>query len=188
MSISDLKRLIEEKKNTAVSDAELFDPQLEISEFVEHLNRLYSLVEESIRTLLDDGLIAVSRHETSIEEESLGVYPAPCLVLSINSDKVTFTPIGTMLIGCKGRVDVKGPASFFKLMLLRKSVRHASDLISVSISVDGQPNSPSPAKPVERPAIDAWEWKVLPSDVRVGHFQPVTTEVVVDMISKVLNG
>lgn len=53
-----------------------------------------------------------------IHEETLGSYVADGLKLDIGSGWVTFEPIGSVIIGGYGRVDVKGPAHNEKVKLI----------------------------------------------------------------------
>ena len=54
-------------------------------------------------------------HHT-LNEENLGIYEAPGLKVQIGTGSVTFTPIGSVIIGGYGRVDVSGPRGEVKLV------------------------------------------------------------------------
>ena len=60
--------------------------------------------------------IEVTHHR--IQEETLGSYVANGLKLDIGLGWVTFEPIGSVIIGGYGRVDVKGPARDEKVKLI----------------------------------------------------------------------
>ena len=63
---------------------------------------------------VEPGHIQATHH--TLTEESLGTYDAPGLLVQIGTGRVTFTPIGSVIIGGYGRVDVFGPRGEVKLI------------------------------------------------------------------------
>ncbi|TXL67457.1 hypothetical protein FHP05_00060 [Cerasibacillus terrae] len=53
-----------------------------------------------------EGLIDVAEKEIEITEEHLGKYIVPSLVLTIGSESIKITPVGRLIIGASGRVDI----------------------------------------------------------------------------------
>lgn len=87
-----------------------------------------------------------------INEESLGAYETQGLAIQIGRSTVTFTPVGSVIIGGYGRVDVTGPRGEVKL-----------------IAIDAEPVSGSEDNP---PAYAReWEWLVYPERGRSGSFK-----------------
>ena len=52
-----------------------------------------------------------------LNEYKIGSYEAPKLVLQIGHDTVYIEPVGTIILGAKGRVDVKTGGVSFKIIL-----------------------------------------------------------------------
>jgi hypothetical protein len=106
------------------------------------------------------------------------------MILKIGSATVTFTPIGTMLIGTKGRVDVQGPLGNARLSLVNKRVTSARQLVQVTVRRPGDP-PPAPASPEAIRQIE-WAWKVItpPPEIK---FIELTDETFFDMILAVAN-
>lgn len=74
-----------------------------------------------IRTQLQSAGVALEQMEEThhrINEETLGSYVANGLKIDIGMGWVTFEPIGSVIIGGYGRVDVKGPARNDKVKLI----------------------------------------------------------------------
>ena len=94
------------------------------------------------------------------------------MILKIGPARVTFKPIGTMLIGTKGRVDVEGPLGKERLSLINKRVTTARQLVPVRETSD--------SPPIE------WVWKFItpPPEMKVIE---LTQEAFFDMILRVAN-
>jgi hypothetical protein len=78
------------------------------------------------------------------------------MVIHIGLEEIKLVPIGTMLVGSRGRVDVVGRAGTSRLLLVNKKVTSPSQLISVTIV---NPKNPPPAKRADLPPIE-WAWKI----------------------------
>lgn len=190
MSIQTLKDIIEKQKREEEKEEVKFDPQEQIDEYKTLVNKLYDIALSAIDELINDGLIKTERAKKSITEESLGQYEIDSLILTINSKKIKFEPIGTMLIGSKGRVDVTGPFGKEKFILIRKGVKSPSELIKFKVSIVGEsnPEENKQKEDIKRPTINDWEWKTLPSDSRWAKFEDVNADTVTDIIMRMING
>ena len=62
--------------------------------------------------------IEIERKPNKLKEDYLGTYEAEMLTFKIGRDKVFAKPIGTLLIGSIGRVDLSGPKSTLRIVLL----------------------------------------------------------------------
>jgi len=135
-------------------------------------------------------LIKHEKEKKIITEESLGQYEIDSLTLTINSNKIKFEPIGTMLIGSKGRVDVTGPFGKEKFILIMKGVKSPSELIKFKFSIVGEsnPEESTREEDIKKPTINDWEWKILPSDSRWAKFEDVNGDTVTEIIMRMING
>lgn len=191
MSIKNLKDMINKQKEQEVHDQEdHFIPEEQIEEYRLLVERLYTLAIDSISELIAENLIHVHREEIQIYEDSLGDYKIDILYLTINSKKIKFVPAGTMLIGSKGRVDVYGPFSSEKFMLIRKGVQKPGDLIKVTVHHGNNKEQLNEGSQEARRklTVNDWEWKTLPSDSRWVKFDDVTSDTITDLIMRMING
>ena len=93
-------------------------------------------------------------------------------------------PIGTLLIGSRGRVDVIGSgATQARLVLIDSKATRAADLVRVYVDLEGK----LPDVPREEPREIKWEWKMVtrPPERR---FIELTQETFFEMIMEVANG
>jgi hypothetical protein len=80
------------------------------------------------------------------------------MVITIGSKTITLEPVGTLIVGSKGRVEVAGPLARAQLLLLDSRVKSTSELIHVDVSIGSGPSSPPPHEP---PRDIEWVWRIV---------------------------
>ena len=121
-----------------------------------------------------------------ITEEQVGTYQAKSMTIAIGRKTVKLEPIGTFLVGTKGRVDVVGPSESGRLTLLDKDVKNLSQLIRVSVRIVGK--SPVPPPPPQKdPSTIQWVWRIVTRPPKVGIVE-MTKENFLDLLAEVANG
>jgi hypothetical protein len=155
----------------------------ERDEWLAQLDRLYSKVEVFLSKYVRSKQIRYEYRPVELNEENIGSYSAKQMVLRIGRQEVDLVPIGTLLIGSKGRVDVRGPAGRAQLLLVNSKVSDPRSLIHVTVGVGGKlPSVPrKPTREIE------WEWKIVtrPPERR---FIEITRQTFFDLIMEVANG
>lgn len=175
-----VKRQQAEKRQMAA-----FDPQQQLNEWLEHLEALYRQIENYLHTYIQAGTASVAYRSIQLNEEFIGTYLAQELVLTIGPSTVTFTPIGTMLIGTRGRVDVQGPLGSARLALVNKEVTNAHQLVHVTVRrVGDPPPAPPTAQDVKQITL-VWKISTPPPEMK---FLELTQEAFFNMILAVANG
>lgn len=149
-----------------------FDPRKEIEEYKAYLNQLYDIFAESLRPYVENGQLQIDSDIVQINEESLGSYEVPQLVLRINTVSIKLKPEGTMLLAAKGRVRMEGPKGYAKIILMRKN-----------FSIQGK--VPSDLNNGTAPE-DQWVWRFVAPDNR--NFIDVTEDSVQNVIMELVNG
>jgi hypothetical protein len=104
-----------------------------------------------------DGSITRRFSQVSLTEEDLGRYSAPRMEIRIGGQTVSLEPVGTLLFGSKGRVDVVGTYGRAQLWLVNAKVKRAADIIKANVVGIGAP--PTPPPPSTEPI--AWAWKMV---------------------------
>lgn len=161
-----------------------FDPKQQLSEWLDYLDILYKQIQNYLQTYVKSGSMTIEFRDIQINEESIGIYSARQLILTIGRATVTFKPIGTMLIGMKGRVDVQGPSGAARLALVDKGITEVGQLVQITI-ID--PNNPRPTPP-RKQAVERteWTWKLFtpPPNQK---FTELTQDIFFEMIIAVAN-
>lgn len=86
--------------------------------WVEELSLLYKRLVEFLEPYVTEKSIAVVRDGAPLSEEYVGTYVAPLLKIRIGERELFVLPRGMNVIGARGRVDIVGPGSTFKLVLV----------------------------------------------------------------------
>jgi hypothetical protein len=143
------------------------------------LRELYSKVESLLAKYISTGEIAYEYRDHNLNEENIGAYMAPMMILRIGRQKITLTPVGTLLIGARGRVDVVGPAGSTRFMLVNRAATKIA--FRVTVVSPGAPKKEEEAKEIH------WAWKIAtkPPDVR---FIDLTQESLFQALLEVANG
>lgn len=160
------------------------DWNLRRERWLEKLGEFYDFVDSSLKKYVDRDKVRIVHGTKSLNEQYVGSYEAPTRLVEIGDNQISLDPVGTMLIGAYGRVDMRGPYGRAKFALISES-----EFSEIEISVDGVPMDA--ADPEEEESIDnIWsklEWKITtpPPSVR---FLPLLEESFHQAILEVVNG
>jgi hypothetical protein len=173
------------REQEAASGVASVDWDGEREEWLSYLDKLYKKVESLLRKYVSSGQIQLGYRSVELNEENIGSYAAKQMVLKIGPKSVVLEPIGTLLIGSKGRVDVIGPAGKAQLLLVDSKVSDPRSLVQVRVSIGAGKKPPAP--PPKRPREIQWEWKIVtrPPERR---FIEITQQSLFRLIMEVANG
>ncbi|MGO9095343.1 MAG: hypothetical protein ACLQGV_08975 [Bryobacteraceae bacterium] len=155
METKDFERFVETQQGDAGIDwAEVRD------EWLRALDSLHGKILDFLQEYIKARKISYGFTEIELNEPDVGRYLAKRMDIKIGRQSVSLVPLGTMLIGCKGRVDAQGPAGRAQILLVNEKVKRAADLIKVTVGVAGKvPPSPPEQEPT------SWTWKILTTTV-----------------------
>ena len=152
-------------------------------EWLANLDRLYSQIESFLSKYTAAGQISPEYRPINLNEEYIGSYAARQMVLRIGRKEVDLVPIGTLIIGSKGRVDVIGPGGTALLLLVDSQASSVRSMIKITVGVVGKPPvaQPEPTRTVR------WEWRIVtrPPERK---FVDLNQEAFFDLIMEVANG
>jgi len=152
---SDFDAFVQAQQKSA-QDAEI-DWNKERDEWLAHLDALYKKIEELLGDYVKSGQILLRCQDVQLNEDDIGTYCAPRLTIKIGGKEIVLDPVGTLLIGTKGRVDVTGPAGFTRLMLVDKDAARPRVMVAARVNSKRSPVPEPPDKPVD------WTWKLATS-------------------------
>lgn len=159
--------------------------QLRPMQWKESLAGLYSEIAAYMELYVRRGAIRITYGETELGERYLGSYFAPTMTIEIGLQKVELVPIGTLIIGGRGRVDVRGPAGDARLVLVHRNVRRPEDLVSVRVNDALQGNKKDISITADGD-FDEFVWKIATPPPRV-IFDELTETNFHEMLMEVVN-
>ncbi|MCL4408020.1 MAG: hypothetical protein M1542_01495 [Thermotogae bacterium] len=104
--MKDLTNFFEDKKKLK-STYEITNWNEMKEKWVSQIEDFFSTIKEWLNDSIRKGLIEVKEAEIEISEENLGNYKTKSLQISFENKKVEFVPIGRLVIGAQGRIDIK---------------------------------------------------------------------------------
>jgi hypothetical protein len=129
--------------------------EYEKSEWLRHLNNLYLSLNAFLKPYLDAGQISVSTQSFEINEEHLGPYAVPQMLIAIGAKTVTLEPMGTVQVGNRGRVDITCHLARAMMVLVE------SGSVSQLLPSSGVGRSRGAIKSL---ADGRWVWKIVTRD------------------------
>jgi hypothetical protein len=182
MSTTDFDKFIA-RQQQAAAEGEATDWEKERDDWLAYLDSLHTKIRYFLRKYVDAGQVKVESAQVILNEENIGHYEAPQIVLRIGGQQVILRPVGTLLVGAKGRVDVEGPAGRATILLVNKRAQSPASLVHVTVGTAGA----LPATPAEPHEKIEWEWKIVtrPPERR---FIEITQESFFQLIMEVANG
>ena len=151
-------------------------------EWLGYLDNLYETTESFLSEYIKKGDITIDYREIDLNEENIGAYKARQMILRVGRQEIRMTPVGTLLIGTKGRVDVVGRAGRTRLVLVNSKSSGPKAKVNISIAGTSGPTAPSPA-----PQEIHWAWKIATSPPTVRYIE-LTRDSLLQALMEVANG
>lgn len=150
-----------------------------VGEFYDQLDQFLAPYKEQI-SIIDE--------EDTINEEKLGTYSVIKRVLTIKNKKITFTPIGTILIGAWGRIDMESQHGVVKIVLVPdNSSAPKIETAILTTDTDKKECEEKQKKSAElnRQADKVWKIATPPPNI---HYINLTEETFFDTLMGIIDG
>jgi hypothetical protein len=170
------------RQQPSLEEGEAADWAMERDEWLSHLKELYDQIESFLAEYIETGEIKPSYSDIRMNEENIGSYTARQMILKIGRQEITLTPIGTRLLGAKGRVDVEGPAGRTRFLLVNSEASRPT--FKVTVSIGGKPEPPAAEA---APKEIKWAWKIATSPPTIRYVE-LTPESLFQALMEVANG
>ncbi|WP_400766409.1 hypothetical protein [Methylosinus sporium] len=184
---SQFKAFVErQQRSTTAEDSP--DWTKERDEWLDQLRELYERIDGFLSEYVESSTIELRKSTVELNEEYIGAYTATRLTIVIGAQEIVLTPIGTLLIGSKGRVDVEGSAGNSRLVLIDRNITHSRQLMRVTASTMGPDGNwtASSEPPAPRQKIE-WTWKIV-SRPPTMQFIELNKDTFFEMLMEVSNG
>lgn len=104
----------EQKKSAAENPVDLDERK---TWWQQQVSQLFDEIHDWLKQLIKSETVGFSKENVSLTEETLGRYEIESCVISLQQQKLTFKPVGSVIVGGFGRVDVDGPNGSVMLIL-----------------------------------------------------------------------
>ncbi len=126
--------------------------------WLKQLDKLYMDIQKWLKEYTDKQEIFVEFSNIEIYEEALGTYTARQMIIKISDKIATLIPIGTILIGTKGRIDMKGNTGTIRFILADRNATGPKIVVKEYLLEEENKNP--------KPQID-WVWKITTNPPRI---------------------
>lgn len=155
MSNSKLRAFVESQVSEAKKSKIDWDSRKLL--WIQKVNLLYQQIESFMDDLIRENLVVIQKSRTTITEQYIGAYEIDRMLIKIGPNDILLSPIGTLIIAGRGRVDMKGPQGSVMLVLFGKGERPA---IKFTLQEPGSP-PPPPEKPLHPKEPEEYEWVII---------------------------
>lgn len=161
------------------TDVDTIDWERMRDEWLSDLDTLYRQIPGFLREYTKAGSISYKFAQIELTEENIGKYSARRMDIKIGRQLVSLVPVGTLLIGSKGRVDAVGSGGRAQILLVDKRARSAADLVKVTVSMKD-------ALPPSRKGPIFWAWKIV-TDAAPKRFVDLDKDTFLALLMKIAN-
>lgn len=128
-----------DKKIKEKTAEKIIDWNARRDEWLTSLSQFYERVENFLDEYKRDGKLSFQYTNKEIFEDHIGSYSAKTLEIQVGSYQIKLDPIGTILIGAKGRVDLIGANGKIKFVLVDKHL--SAPQMKFDVWIDGEESS-----------------------------------------------
>ncbi|MGA2174915.1 MAG: hypothetical protein ABSH38_08040 [Verrucomicrobiota bacterium] len=175
------EKILNEKSRDA-EESKAIDWEGRKRAWLQDLESFYRQIEDYIAPYTRSGKMAVRKSNISITEERLGTYEAPAMTIALDSEKVELCPVGTLLIGAKGRVDMAGRTGVVKFILTGRE----STGVKIPFTVRGRNQAEHPPNVPKTPVKEEYVWKIATEPPKV-RFIELTQETFFSAFAEVVD-
>jgi hypothetical protein len=181
MSKQQFEDFLKKEKSRPVTEIDLQDRKQEWIGFVE---KLYSDVRGWLKEYSDS--VKVKSERIELFEEPIGRYGVDQLSIEINGKVARLKPIGTILIGTRGRVDMIGSRGTARFILADKDSTGPRIQVKVYTSEEERSKQELAEREKIKAKID-WTWKIASTPPNVKYTE-LNQDSFLQCLVEVING
>jgi len=181
MSTKDFDEFLDRQQ--AIPEQEI-DWKQERKEWLAHLERFYGDVEQFLADYIASGKVKRTYEEKAIFEDFIGKYTAKVMCLDVAGHKARFDPIGTNLIGAKGRVDLEGARGKARFVLVDEN--SLGPAVKFKIRIEGAREEDASDQEETQGEVK-WAWKIATHPPRI-QYVDLNKDTFLDVLLEVVGG
>ncbi len=148
-------------------------------EWLGFVKQFYSSVESWLKLYKNDGKLSYEFKKTNITEDYIGTYDVDLMVVDFAGQQINMEPMGTLLIGTKGRIDMEGARGRVQFILADKDSKGMKTNVLIageSVKTQGERKEPD------------WAWKIVLRESRKISYVEFNEENFFDALMEIVNG
>jgi hypothetical protein len=174
-------QFVKQQIESSKSEGGTLDLEKELGMWRGKLDQLYALVANSLSEYTADGSIGIDFSQIELTEELLGTYTVMEGLVTVGRQVVKLRPIGTFLVGARGRVDMSGPRGITRLVIVPPEAR--APQVRVTLTSHGERKA---LNELTSPP-ESWVWKIATPAPRITYID-LTKESFREALIGVVNG
>jgi len=144
-------------------------------EWLTFINEFYGQLEEWFTPYVTAGRVSYDYFPNTLIEDHIGTYEVKNMKIDFAGQSLVLEPVGTLLIGTKGRIDMEGARGRVQFILANKS----SSGVNVRVSIN------EPLKE-DKPNEIEWVWKLVLRDSRRVKFEEFNQDNFFDALMEII--
>ncbi|PLR90900.1 hypothetical protein [Bacillus sp. T33-2] len=183
MSLKDLEAFLNDGEESGQSK---FDWDKEKKRWLEAVDRLFTDVTSWLEPLSANPNFNIRFEKITLQEEQIGEYETKRMIIELKGQKAALEPIGTMIIGSRGRIDLKGSNGTVKFVLVDKRLNKPKVTVNIFTEKEySQHLANAQGKPSESTEPVEYVWKIVTPPPNVQFF-PLNEETFSDALLQVI--
>ena len=131
MTKHDFDKFIKEQTKAAQDKAA--DWEQVRGDWLSTLDEFYKTIEGWLEDYVSAGQIKIEYAPLTLNEMNIGQYITKQLILNVGRYELRLSPVGRLIIGAQGRVDLEGPAATIRFIRVDKSLKSRREQIKVTV-------------------------------------------------------
>ena len=144
------------------------------------LNSVEAFYQDVVRWLgpfTEKGLLEITCEDAVKREENIGEYHLKKMILNISEETVIFDPVGTLIIGARGRIDMTGKNGTIMFVLVDRESDGPGIRMKTEFRENNHPES-------EREPELVWKISTSPPDIQ---YTPLNEDSFSDVLAEVID-
>lgn len=145
--------------------------------WIDFVDQFYDKVEQWLKPYVEQRKLSYDYYDMSLTEEYIGTYTVKAMNINFAEQQVRIEPVGTLLIGTKGRIDMEGARGKVRFILADK----ACEGISMSVTVGEKKENQARKEP-------DLTWKIVLKEARRIAYDDFNEENFFSALMEIING
>ncbi len=185
MANGNLEEILKRKKEKAQAETKI-DWNARKKEWILHVNKFYEKVENWLNPFIKKDFLNIKKEKIQISEEHIGTYDIDQMVIEMHDEKAVLSPVGTLIFGAIGRIDMRGNCGIARFVLVGKKLDQPNIEVRTYLSGKERKRDEEKRKQQAKTPVE-YVWKFATPPPRIKYIE-LNKDSFSDLFSQVING